>query len=199
MEAYLALGQRIEVGEIGCPGCGRRLGGWGGYWRWARGRGSGRLWIRRGRCSACARSHALLPDFLLERRLDKVEVIGRALALSVGAGLGMRRVAERVGVPMTTARGWRRRFQLRAPALAAALVALAVGLNPAPVLLTTNGEVAAIEALGATWQRAYARFGQRTPAVWRLWSLVIGGQALGTNRSPPATRRLGAGWMAPSP
>jgi hypothetical protein len=26
------------------------------------------LWIRRGRCSRCLRSHALLPDFLLERR-----------------------------------------------------------------------------------------------------------------------------------
>jgi Domain of unknown function (DUF6431) len=68
--AYLGLGQQIEVGPLACPGCGRRLGGWGGYWRWVRGPGSARLWIRRGRCSTCARSHALLPDFLLERRLD---------------------------------------------------------------------------------------------------------------------------------
>ena len=43
----------------------------------------------------------------------------------------MRSVADRLGVPMTTARGWRRRFQLRAPALAAALVAVAVQLDPA--------------------------------------------------------------------
>jgi hypothetical protein len=199
VETYLALGQQIEVGQLPCPDCGRWLGGWGGYWRWVRGRGSRRLWIRRGRCSACARSQALLPDFLLERRLDEVEVIGHALALSVGARLGMRRVAEPLEVPMTTVRGWRRRFGLRAPVLAAALVALAVGLHPAPVLLGAEGEVAAIEALGAAWQRARARFGQRVPAVWRFWSLVSGGQALGTNRSPPATRRLGAGWMAPTP
>ena len=98
----------------------------------------GRLWIRRGRCSRCLRSHALLPDFLLERRLDEVEVIGHALALGIVGGLGMRSVADRLGVPMTTARGWRRRFQLRAPALAAALVAVAVHLDPAAVLLAST-------------------------------------------------------------
>jgi hypothetical protein len=60
-----------------------------------------------------------LPDFLLERRLDEVEVIGHALALGIVGGLGMRGAAGRLGVPMKTARDWRRRFQLRAPALAA--------------------------------------------------------------------------------
>jgi len=61
-------------------------------------------------------------------------VIGRALALGIASGLGMRSVANRLGVPMTTAREWRRRFQLRAPALAAALVPVAVQLDPATVL-----------------------------------------------------------------
>jgi hypothetical protein len=155
--------------------------------------------FRGGRCSRCLRSHALLPDFLLERRLDAVEVIGQALALGIAGGLGMRRVADRLGVPMTTAREWRRRFHLRAPALAAAMVAVAVHLDPAAVLLTGAAEASAREALGATWQRARTRFGERAPAVWRFWSLISGGQALGTNRSPPATRARGAGWMAPSP
>ncbi len=197
VSAYLALGQQIEVGEHACPdpGCGRRLGGWSGYWRWVRGPGTERLWIRRGRCSRCLHSHALLPDFLLERRLDEVAVIGHALALGIAGGLGMRSVAELLGVPMTTAREWRRRFQLRAPALAAALVALAVHLDPAAVMLSTDGEAAALEALGATWQRARTRFGERVPAVWRFWSLISGGQALGTNRSPPFARRSGADWM----
>jgi hypothetical protein len=138
-----------------------------------------------------------LPDFLLERRLDEVAVIGHALALGIAGGLGMRRVAERLGVPMTTAREWRRRFQLRAPALAAALVAVAVHLDPAAVLLSTDGEAAALEVLGAAWQRARTRFGEGAPAVWRFWSLISGGQALGANRGPPATRVFGAGWMAP--
>jgi hypothetical protein len=135
---------------------------------------------------------------LLERRLDEVEVIGRSLALHV-TGLSMRNVAEQLAVPMTTAREWQRRFQVRAPTLAAMFVAFAVHLDPAPVLLATNGESAALEVLGAAWQRARARFGDRVPAIWRFWSLISGGQALGTNRSPPATERLGTGWMAPSP
>ena len=111
----------------------------------------------------------------------------------------MRTVANQLGVPMTTAREWRRRFQLRAPALAAALVAVAVQLDPTAVVLSMNGEAAALEALGAAWLRARTRFGERVPAVWRFCSLISGGQALGTNRGPPATGGFGAGWMTPSP
>ena len=132
---YLALGQQVGVGDHTCPECGQRLGGWGGYWRWLRGRGTQRLWIRRRRCSSCRRTHALLPDFLLERRLDDVDVIGRALVLGIVTALGMRRVADQVNVPMTTARDWRRRFRLRGPTLTAAMVALAVHLDASPVLL----------------------------------------------------------------
>jgi hypothetical protein len=196
--AYLALGQQIEMGDQACPGCGQRLAAWGGYWRWVRGPGTKHVWIRRGRCAGCRRSHALLPDFLLERRLDEVEVIGRSLALHV-SGLSMRSIANHLAVPMTTAREWQRRFQMRAPMLAATFVALAVHLDPVAVLLATTGEPTALAALGAAWQRARARFGDRVPAVWRFWSLISGGQALGTNRSPPATKRMGAGWMTPSP
>ncbi len=196
VSTYIALGQQIEVGEQACPDCARRLGGWSGYWRWARGPGTERLWIRRRRCARCRRSHALLPDFLLERRLDDVEVIGQALALSIVNGLGMRPVGERLGVPMTTARDWRRRFRVNALVLATAMVALAVHLDPAPVLLSgTDHERVALEALGATWQRASTRFRERVPELWRFWGLISGGKALGTNRSPPFAPRSGADWM----
>jgi transposase-like protein len=193
---YVALGQHIEVGEQACPECGQRLGGWGGYWRWVRGPGSERVWIRRCRCSRCRRSHALLPDFLLERRLDEVQLIGHALALGITSGLGMRPVAERLGIPLTTARDWRRRFRVNAVRLAMVLVAVAVRLDPAPVLLSGAGdERVAFEALGASWQRTHTRFGERTPDLWRFWSLISGGRALGTNRSPPYAARSGADWM----
>jgi transposase-like protein len=140
----------------------------------------------------------VLPDFLLERRLDEVEVIGHALVFGVVIGLGMRTVAEEVGVPMTTARDWRRRFRVRAPALTAAIAALAVHLDPRAVLVEGDAETVAMQVLGAAWHRARRRFANRIPRLWRFWSLISGGQALATNRSPPATRRLGAGWMAPS-
>jgi transposase-like protein len=196
VSAYVALGRQVEVGEHACPDCGLWLGRWGGYWRWIRGPGTERLWIRRCRCSKCRRSHALLPDFLLERRLDEVGVIGHALALSIGSGLGMRPLAERLGVPMTTVRDWRRRFQVNALMMVAALVAVAVHLDPAPVLLSAAGhETVALEALGATWDRARRRFAEPTPELWRFWSVISGGQALGTNRSPPYPRRSGADWM----
>ncbi len=196
VSAYVALGQQVEVGEHACPDCGQRLGGWGGYWRWARGPGTERLWIRRCRCSRCRRSHALLPDFLFERRLDDVQVISQALALRIASGLGMRPIAERLGVPMTTARDWRRRFRVNALLMVTALVALAVRLDPAPVLLSgTDHERMALEALGATWQRSRTRFGERVPELWRYWSLISGGRALGTNRSPPYAGWTAADWM----
>jgi hypothetical protein len=89
--------------------------------------------------------------FLAGATVDEVDVIGQALALSIAGGLGMRPVAERLGVPMTTARDWRRRFRLNALMLATALVALAVHLDPAPVLLSAaNNRKVALEALGAT-------------------------------------------------
>jgi hypothetical protein len=132
----------------------------------------------------------------LERRLDEVQLIGHALALGITSGWGMRPVAERLGIPLTTARDWRRRFRVNAVRLAMVLVAVAVRLDPAPVLLSGAGnERVAFEALGASWQRTHTRFGERTPDQWRFWSLISGGRALGTNRSPPYAARTGADWM----
>jgi hypothetical protein len=196
---YAAAGQQVAVPPQACPDCGRGLVGWSGYWRWARAQriAEQRVWIRRGRCPTCRRSHALVPDVLLARRLDGVETIGRGLALTVG-GLGLRTVAQQLAVPHTTARSWWRRFRARAPTLVAGLVALAVGLDPAPVSLGTDGDGAALEALVIAWQRARARWGERIGGVWRFWSRVTGGQALGTTTSAPLAGPSGAGWMAAS-
>lgn len=196
---YAAAGQQVAVPPQACPDCGRRLGWWGGYWRWARAPriGEQRVWIRRGRCTPCRRSHALLPDVLLARRLDEVETIGRGLALRVG-GLGLRTVARQVDVPHTTVRSWWRRFRVRSPTLVAALVALAVGLDPAPVSLGADGAGAALAALAVAWQRARARWGERVGGVWRFFGRVTGGQALGTTTTAPLAGSGPAGWMAVS-
>ncbi len=58
--------------------------------------GEQRIWIRRGQCRVCRRSHALVPD--LVRRLDAVAVIGRGLALKVVQGLGLRTISEQLGI-----------------------------------------------------------------------------------------------------
>lgn len=198
VRAYVAAGRQIAVPRLACPDCGRRLGRWSGYWRWVRGSRSERLWIGRGRCRVCRRSHALLPDFVLVKRLDRVEVIGRALALAL-SGVGLRSVARRLDVPHTTARSWWRRFQARAPTLTAAVVALAVGLDGAPVRVSTDGERAALDALVVTWQRAHRRWGERVGTLWRFWSRITGGQALGTTTISPLAGVGTATWIAPSP
>jgi hypothetical protein len=60
------------------------------------------IWIRRGRCAVCRRTHALLPDLVLARRLDEVAVIGRGIALRVIADVGLRPIATQLDVPHTT-------------------------------------------------------------------------------------------------
>jgi len=67
-------------------------------------------------------------------------------------------------------------------------VAFAVHLDPAAVVLATSGEVVAFEALGAAWQRACARLGERMPTVRRSWSLVSSGHALGSSPAMPRSR-----------
>lgn len=196
---YAAAGQRVEVPAPACPACGRRLVRWSGYWRWARAEHGGEvlLWVRRGRCAACRRSHALVPDFLVKGRLDDVEAIGRGIVLAA-SGVGLRRVATRIGVPYTTARSWWRRFRARAPTLTAGLVALAVGLDGMPVDLGAVGAAAAVDALAVAWERARTRFGEAVGGPWAFWSRVTGGAALGTTTTVPWAAASGAAWMAPS-
>lgn len=181
---YAAAGKSIDVPEQACPVCGTRLTGWSGYRRWLRAEGEQRIWIRRGRCRSCRRTHALLPDFVHARRLDVVDVIGAALELAI-AGAGMRTVAARLGLAHSTARDWRRRHRARAPALLAHLGAVAVSLGAELRDLPAGVEAAALHALGAICEQASRRLPGRLAAPWRLWNAICGGWPLGTNTSPP--------------
>ncbi len=162
-----------------------------GYWRKAD-RARLMIFVRRGQCRPCERSHALLPAFCLVGRLDAVEVIGFVLA-RVADGWGVRRAAAKVDVPHSTARDWRRRHRARAPALAVGLAGLAASLGSPPLRLSPVAERAAVEAAGACWTVARRRFEGRTPPLWRFWSLVTGGAALGTATNPPTT--AAGGWV----
>lgn len=104
---YEAAGKRVEIPEQACPGCGRPLRPWSWYERRIRKGGEkSPIWIRRGRCPPCAVTHALLPDFVHERRLDTVEVIGQALEMAA-QGVGTWRSSERLELPFSTVRDWR--------------------------------------------------------------------------------------------
>lgn len=187
LSSYAAAGREVAVPAQACPGCRQRLTGWGGYWRWVRPLRAReqRVWIPRGWCGRCRHTHALLPCFLLVRRLDPVVVIGEALTLAT-QGRGMRPIAQHVALPHTTVRAWWRRFCIRAPTVLASLLRLATRLDPAPVALRQDGAAAAVlEALGQTWQRARVRLQGSLPEVWGFLSLITGGQALATHTSMP--------------
>jgi len=174
------------------------MGFWSGYERYLRLGRVHRVWVRRAKCRPCRVTHALVPSFVLLRRLDAVEVIGVALERAV-AGAGLRPVAAGLDVPHTTARDWRRRFRARAPALAVGLAALVVELGGAAPALPAGSEVAALAALGAAaWQVRY-RAGALAPTRWRLGAVVTGGGWLATTTSPPWAGLGGRRWLPPVP
>jgi hypothetical protein len=200
LSSYVSAGQQVAVPPQRCPTCQRWLVGWGGYWRWLRAPLLvERIWIRRGRCSTCRRSHALLPDLVLVQRLDAVEVIGHGLALKLLGGLGLRPIAEQLAVPHTTLRSWQQRFREWSPRLLAQCTALAVALAGTAVdVNAVTRERAALESLNVAWRRAVARFGERMGSPWSFWSRISGGHALGTHTTSPWAPAAGADWMTPS-
>lgn len=102
------------AGFLRCPSCTGTLRGWG----WARRRnvrtltGSISIRPRRARCAQCQLTHVLLPDFMVLRRADTIEVIEAALDASSRAW-GYRRVARALDRPASTVRDWLRRWKKR--------------------------------------------------------------------------------------
>jgi hypothetical protein len=139
---YAAQGKKVEVPRPSCPSCEALMIFWSGYLRPVR---CGHepdvsIFIRRALCKSCRSSHALLPSFLLVKRLYSVEVIGPVIE-AVVAGAGTRSSARRAGVTHTTARGWCRRHRARA-ALAAGLFALLGARSALPTTATALSTLA---------------------------------------------------------
>ncbi|HXJ28795.1 MAG TPA: hypothetical protein VNH17_24015, partial [Streptosporangiaceae bacterium] len=135
------------------------------------------------RCRACGVSHAMLPAFVLVRRLDAAEPVGAVIGQVAGGACGVRRAAAVAGVPYTTARGWVRRFAARAGELAVSFSALAVELGgeavrPLPDLLRS-----AVAAIGAAFTAAAGLPGWAVLGRWRFACAVTGGSLLAANAS----------------
>jgi len=154
-----------------------------GYPRWAREAREWRIWIWRGRCGSCRRSHGLLPSFLLERRLDVVEVIGEGVRRSV-AGEGLPKIAAELGRPYSTVRDWRRRHRERAVELVAELAGRVVELGGEVPRLSGETERWAL-ALPAVARTAAARRLRGVVGVWTFTTLITGGRWLARTKSPP--------------
>ena len=199
VDEYVAAGKEVDVPRPDCPGCGRAMKFRSGYGREARRAGGlGRkLWVRRAQCGWCRCSHALLPSFLLERRLDVVDDIGAVVEAVCDGVSVVGRLAAAGDVPYTTARDWVRRFRARAPMLAAGLGALVVALGAEAEIETLVVDVGR-RALGAL-RLAAAVVGASSGWLWALGSLVTGGKLLGSATDPPWTVLGGRRFMPPVP
>jgi len=186
VDGYEAAGRRVEVARPDCPRCRRPMWFWGWYERDVRVSAQvvRRLAVRRARCGACGRSHALLPGFATWGRLDAVEVIGPAIE-AMCSGVGMRRVADDLGLKHTTVRDWRRRFAQRSGLLAVGFCRYVVAVGDLAPRLSGHPEAVAVAAVTAAWAAARRRFGEGVATLWRLANAVVGGHLLSTNTDPP--------------
>jgi len=129
----------------------------------------------------------LLADVALARRVDTVAVIGRAL-VATAAGAGHRRIAEELGRPAPTVRGWLRRFRGAAARIVAHFLAWAHRLDPNLGVVEPAGNTVAdaVEAIGVAARAGSLRLGPR-PA-WSWASALSAGRLLSNTNSP---------WLAP--
>jgi hypothetical protein len=123
----------------------------------------------------------LLPVGVLARRADVVSVIGVALA-GAAAGLGHRRIAERLGRPAATVRGWLRRFASRAEVVRAAFTGLLCAVDPDPLVPGPAGSqvadaVAVIVAAAAAVARRWGR-GVLAVSAWEVAAAVSSARLL---------------------
>jgi hypothetical protein len=184
----VAVEERLGAGGLACPGCAGVLTGWGrARARTVRGAdGVVRVVPRRSRCTGCRATHVLLPVLLLVRRADTAEVIGAALTAKAAGG-GHRRIAERLGRPPGTVRGWLRRFAGRVEAVRVVFTRWCRALAPDPVLPgpAGSGWADAVAAVIAAATAFMARFSVEVP-VWQVAAAVS------------AAGLLAPGWSAPT-
>jgi hypothetical protein len=186
VDAYVAAGRDVEVPQPDCRRCGETTTWWSGYWRFVRADGASRaIFVPRVRCGRCRVTDAVLPAFVLAGRLDAVETIGAVIEEVVAGSGGVRPAAARVDVPHTTARGWVRRFAVRAARLSVGFAALAVELGGDVVASVADAGCRALVAIGAAFEAASALAGWGTLGRWRFVSAVSGGRVIVTNTNTP--------------
>ena len=191
-----AVERQLGCGELACPACGGVLGRWGN----AAGRlvrvldGTGvRVVPRRARCRGCGGTHVLLPAWCLARRADAGEVIGLALEAKA-AGNGHRVIAERLGRPVSTVRGWLRAFTRRAEQVRSVFTVLAAGLVTDPPLPLPAGPVFA-DAVAAVAAAAAAARVVGVVSRWELAAAVTCGLLLAPSW-PPRVASMSWLWAA---
>jgi hypothetical protein len=191
--------RQLAGGELSCPSCGGALGGWGNsVTRPVRQlEGDDELVTpRRSRCRGCGATHVLLPARLLCRRADAGVVIGRA-AEEKAAGAGYRKIAEGLGRPVSTVRGWLRALARNAGRVRELFSSLAASLVTDPPLPAPAGSPCAdaVAAVAAAAAAAALVPGVGGVARWELAAAVTCGLLLAPSWPPARATRAGV-WAA---
>jgi transposase-like protein len=186
------------------PGCARGLAGcrpgplsWlrrvvGAVGLRARARGAAAAWqppaAAASRALRAVSDHArVLPSWSVPRRRDAADVIGRALVLKAD-GAGHRTIADRLGRPPGTVRGWLRAAERRAGALAdcGTLWTIALGEQTTRLRSGCSALQHALERLGSAALAWRLRFYEPDRCPWRvIVSLTGGGLLHGRPARPP--------------
>lgn len=151
------------------------------------------LVVHRVRCPCCRAGHAVLPDFVVARRLDSAEVIGAAVAAAVGAPGAARAAALVAAVPARTVRSWRARFILISLPLAIGFSAMAAerGWQPTDLPCVTPAHTA-VAAIGAAWHTTLTRWpASALRGPWRFANAMCGGALMAIRMSVPLAPRPG--------
>jgi Domain of unknown function (DUF6431) len=195
VDAYALMGRAVRVPRPLCPSCSSPVVSWPGCWRHVRWqRRERKVFIPRVRCRGCGVAHALLPAFVFARRLDAAESAGLVIGRVAAGACGVRPAAAAAGVPVTTARGWVRRFTARAGELAVSFSALAAEVGGDAVRLLLDRLRSAVAAIGAAFTAAAGLPRWAALGRWRFACAVTGGSLLAANASSPfliiGTRRF---------
>lgn len=181
----------LTAGALACPDddCRGILGPWDyARTRWLRLDAAGRTSAhrpRRARCRACGRTHVLVPARGYPRRPDTVETAGAAL-LAAARGLGHRRVADEVGLPASTVRGWLQRARVNSETIRVNATIAAHALDPmlGPIRPTGSPLGDMVEAVAVAVAAHVRRLGP-TASPWQLAVAITGAGVLA-----PRPRRI---------
>lgn len=180
VEAWLEAGGRVEMPRpSSCQVCGHDSVNFDGtYPRHTR---RGRVAVQRVLCTNedCGqRSHSLLPDVLVSGRVDLASIIGWALEAKA-AGVGHRPIAQHLGVPAATVRGWLRRAEACGGRVAGRLLARAADADPTVRAPPAAGPVAVLVIAALRAARAWSGLSGEPVEPWRYAVAVVGGRLLG--------------------
>ena len=190
---YAPVSREVKPPRPACPACKAPMWFDGCYRRKVRQAGVvHELVVHRVRCPRCRAGHAVLPDFVVARRLDSADVIGAGVAAAAGAPQ-TGAAALLAAVPARTVRSWRARFTVISVPLAIGFSALAAerGWQPGDLPCVTPAHTA-MAAIGAAWHTTLTRYpASPLRGPWRFANAVCGGALMDIRMDVPHARRPG--------